>query len=158
MPDNTSRQKTPPSSRRIGLVGCVKQKLPQPQSAKNLYRSTLFTGRRSFVEQSCDEWWILSAEHGLVDPEDLLAPYDFTLNDATKEERRQWATRVFATIVQKIQPERGDIFEIHAGANYRDFGLTDALENLGCIIENPTKGMGIGKQLQFYQNSSGTKS
>ena len=158
MPDNTSRQKTPPSSRRIGLVGCVKKKLPQPQSAKNLYRSTLFTGRRSFVEQSCDEWWILSAEHGLVDPEDLLAPYDFTLNDATKEERRQWATRVFAAIVQKIQPERGDIFEIHAGANYRDFGLTDALENLGCIIENPTKGMGIGKQLQFYQNSSGTKS
>jgi len=150
--DLNSSKDSPPGSRRIGLVGCVKKKHHQPRPAKDLYQSPLFTGRRNFVEQSCDEWWILSAEHGLVNPNDLLAPYDVTLSNAGKEEKERWAARVVTAINQQIQPVRGDIFEIHAGANYRDFGLIDALENLGCTIENPTEKMQIGKQLKFYQN------
>jgi len=38
------------ASRRIGLVGCVKQKAMEPRAAKDLYVSTLFAGRRSFEE------------------------------------------------------------------------------------------------------------
>jgi len=51
--------------------------------AKDLYVSTLFFGRRSFVERSCGQWWILSAEHGLVHPDEVLGPYDVTLKDAS---------------------------------------------------------------------------
>jgi hypothetical protein len=67
------------SSVRIGLVGCVKTKLTHRASAEDLYTSPLFVGRRRYVEGSCDRWFILSAEHGLVTSARELEPYDETL-------------------------------------------------------------------------------
>lgn len=137
-------------SRRIGLVGCVKQKAADPRPAKDLYLSPLFSGRRSLVERTCDQWWILSAEHGLVHPDKELAPYDVTLKAMGRSVRREWSARVLAAIDERVRPAAGDIFEIHAGAEYRDFGLVVGLRARRCAVENPTKGMGIGKQLRFY--------
>jgi hypothetical protein len=138
------------SARRIGLVGCVKEKAGSPQPAKDLYVSTLFRGRRAYVERSCSEWWILSAEHGLVHPDDVLAPYDVTLKDASRPARRQWSRRVLDDIGRRVAPAVGDVFDIHAGAEYRDFGLMAGLSAMGCKVDLPTEGMPIGKQLQFY--------
>lgn len=39
-------------SARIGLVGCVKKKLPYEAAARDLYISNLFRGRRGYVEKS----------------------------------------------------------------------------------------------------------
>ncbi len=50
---------------RIGLVGCVKTKRSTPSLARDLYTSALFTGRRRYVEQSCDRWYVFSARHGV---------------------------------------------------------------------------------------------
>ena len=47
---------------RIGLVWCTKAKLSWAAPGRDLYApSALFRGRRSFVEQTCDKWFILSA-------------------------------------------------------------------------------------------------
>ena len=140
--------------RRIGLLGCVKAKAGEPRPAKDLYQSALFVGRRRFVERSCDEWWILSAHHGLVHPDAVLAPYDVTLKDAGREERRRWAAAVLTAVDQHIVPGPGEVFEFHAGAEYRDFGVTDGLRARGCEVENPTAGLGIGRQLQFYKQAN----
>ena len=140
--------------RRIGLVGCVKQKAEAPAPAKELYQSTLFLGRRRFVERTCDEWWILSAEHGLVHPDDLLAPYDLALKSLGQPARRRWSRDVIDPIDRRIGPQAGDVVEFHAGAEYRDFGVEAALVDQGCIIENPTAGMRIGSQLHFYAQQS----
>lgn len=142
--------------RRIGLVGCVKEKAGRPMPARDLYRSTLFIGRRRYVESSCDEWWILSAEHGLVHPADELTPYDVTLKDAGRAERRKWTARVLSSIDERVHPEPGDVFEIHAGAEYRDFGLVDGLRARGCLVEIPTDGLRIGDQLRFYKEATGS--
>ena len=63
------------------MVGCVKQKALTARPARDLYVSALFEGRRVFVERSCSEWWILSALHGLIHPDQVLEPYDVTLKD-----------------------------------------------------------------------------
>jgi len=139
--------------RRVGLVGCVKEKAAQPLPAKDLYVSTLFRGRRGFVERSCDQWWILSAAHGLINPDAVVAPYDVTLKDAGRSERRIWTQSVLAAIDHQVGLSRGDVVEIHAGSEYRDFGLVDGLEARGCEIVVPTEGMKIGRQLQFYKNA-----
>lgn len=60
--------------RRIGLVGCVKEKTNTPQPAAKLYTSPLFRGRVRYVERSCDSWSVLSALHGLVEPATVLDP------------------------------------------------------------------------------------
>jgi hypothetical protein len=143
----------PRVARRIGLVGCVKEKATTVQPARDLYVSTLFTGRRFYVGRSCDQWWILSAARGLVHPDDVLAPYDVTLKDARRVQRRSWTRSVLDAIDKQVQPEAGDVFELHAGAEYRDFGLVDGLRGRGCRVEIPTEGMRIGQQLRFYQHA-----
>jgi len=144
--------------RRIGLVGCVKEKSDTPRQARDLYVSTLFSGRRSYVERSCDEWWILSAAHGLVHPDSLLAPYDVTLKSASRSARRLWSERVLRAIEENIHPAPSDLFEIHGGSEYRNFGLLDGLRTRGCTIEIPTEGLTIGRQLQFYKKARDLKS
>lgn len=136
--------------RRIGLVGCVKQKRAGSAAAQDLYTSPLFVGRRRYVEKSCGQWWILSAEYGLVHPQDVIAWYDKTLKGASTYERRAWSGRILNAIDQRIHPTREDVVEIHAGSDYRDYGLVSGLRARGALVEIPTQGLTVGKQLQFY--------
>ena len=141
------------NARRVGLVGCVKAKRSWPAPARDLYTSALFAGRRRYVETSCDEWWILSAEHGLVDPDAKLAPYDRAMKDQPRQARRMWSQDVLAAIDRRIDPKPGTVFEFHAGTEYRDFGLVGGLQNRGCVVVVPTAHMGIGQQLHFYRDT-----
>jgi hypothetical protein len=131
----------------------VKEKASGRRPAKDLYLSPLFLGRKAFVEASCDEWWILSAKHHLVRPDRPLKSYNQTLKTASRAERREWASAVLAAIDAEIRPRAGDVFEIHLGAEYRDFGLVVDGCIRGCRVENPTAGLGIGQQLRFYQQA-----
>jgi len=112
---------------KIGLVGCVKSKLDHPAAAKDLYISDLFVGRRRYVERSCDQWFILSALHGLVRPSEVLNPYDLSLKSCGADERRAWSKRVLGQIQQQLGPIAGMKFEAHAGSEYLDFGLIEGL-------------------------------
>jgi hypothetical protein len=147
----------PGGPRRLGLIGCVKEKRSQPSKARDLYVSTLFVGRRRHVEFTCDFWWVLSAAHGLVDPDACLEPYDVTLKDQSRARRRAWSSSVLAAIDRHVVPRPGDIVEIHAGAEYRDFGLVEGLQARGCVVLVPTAHMPIGKQLQFYSQTPGPR-
>jgi hypothetical protein len=53
-------------------------------------------------------------------------------------------------IDNRVHPRIGDVFELHAGADYRLFGLEDGLRERGCSIENPTEGLKFGRQLALY--------
>lgn len=151
-----TRPRVEGSPRRIGLVGCVKTKASSAAPAQDVYLSPLFKGRRVYVEHSCDEWWVLSALHCLVSPFTVIDPYDVTLKGASTAEHRRWSTAVLASIVETIRPAPGDVFEFHAGADYRNFGLAQGLLDLGCRIENPTEGLAQGEQVSFYQSARWT--
>jgi hypothetical protein len=125
---------------RVGLVGCVKGKAKTGRAAEDLYTSTLFRGRRAYVEHSCDRWFILSALHGLVNPVAWLQPYDKSLDSASRAERREWSARVLKELACQVRNLALHSFEIHAGAPYRDFGLVGGLQAAGAIVE--TRGRG----------------
>lgn len=135
---------------RIGLVGCVKAKLSHSAPAQELYVSSLFRGRRDFVVRSCDRWFVLSALHGLVTPEQVLEPYDVSLVGASRVVRRGWAERVLRQIDDDIGAVSGFVIELHAGSDYRDFGLCAGLAQRGAELSNPTVGLSQGRQLAFY--------
>jgi hypothetical protein len=42
------------------------------RKAEGLYKATLLRGRRVSVERSGDQWWVLSAEHGLTHPDEKI--------------------------------------------------------------------------------------
>ncbi len=69
------------------LIGCVASKLPASAPAKDLYTSALWMKRRTYAEQSGGPWAILSAEHGLVQPDQVISPYDRYLEDESVEYR-----------------------------------------------------------------------
>jgi hypothetical protein len=131
----------------------VKSKLPHAAPAQDLYTSALFRGARCSVERSCDRWFILSAEHGLVKPVEVLEPYEKTLTTASPSERRLWSQRVLGELRQELGDMRGLAFEVHAGVAYADFGLTDGLEEAGAVVMLPLEGLGLGKRLAYYKRA-----
>ena len=137
-------------SKRVIILGCVKTKQRGKWPAKDLYTSPLFVGRRRFVEAGCDRWFILSALHGLLDPHQVIEPYEQCLVASGAAERRGWAERVLRSVDDVLGNVAGATFEIHAGATYRDFGLVDGLHRRGAEVVVPAAGLSQGQQLAFY--------
>lgn len=135
---------------RIGLVGCVKTKLDAPAPARDLYVSPLFRGRRECVERTCARWFILSALHGLVEPDELIEPYDLALSDVPRPDRRVWSDRVLQSLELALGPLAGGVFEIHAGDAYVGFGLGEGLQRRRATVERPLAGLPMGAQLAAY--------
>ena len=101
------------------------------------------------MEATGDRWYVLSAKYGLVDPAQVLAPYDETLNKMKIVERRAWASRVIGQMDQLTPSARNVV--VFAGLRYREF-LMEYLQLRG-TVEVPMKGLRIGKQLQWLKNS-----
>lgn len=137
---------------RVGLIGCVKTKQGHPAPAGDLYTSPLFLGRRRAVEGSCERWFVLSALHGLLRPDEVVEPYDLAMADVPRPKRRVWSADVLAALRRELGPLNGKTFEIHAGSDYADFGLADGLRADGAHVEQPTAGMPFGVQLAWYRD------
>jgi len=62
--------------------------------ARDLFLLELFRRYRAYAIADADRWYILSAKHGLLDPDQVIAPYECTLNAMSAQELRDSATRV----------------------------------------------------------------
>jgi len=101
----------------VGLVSCTKSKKKEPSLARELYMpSSLFQKERAYCERTYDEWYILSAKHGLLHPATLIDPYDVTLNRMRAKERRAWGARVWEQLQSLLPAE----LYFHGGARYRE--------------------------------------
>ncbi len=100
---------------------------------------------RRVVEEPGVSWFVLSAKHGLVRPEQVVEPYDQTLNELPVSERRAWARRVIGQM--EISLPQADRIVVFAGQKYREF-LMDWLR-ARATVETPLAHLGIGKQLQY---------
>ena len=132
--------------RRLFLVSCVKTKLPTPASAKNLYISDWFCKARACVESTGCRWRILSAQYGLVHPDEEIRPYEETLNTMPIAERRAWARDVLEAMDPCLVGVDTVVFL--AGARYREF-LEPALRERGVAVSVPMSGLSQGRQLAW---------
>lgn len=127
----------------IVLVACSATKERVRCPARLLYRSPLFALARQYAERLGGPWFVLSALHGLVEPEAPLDPYNRTLADLDPVGRQSWAHRVALELDRRF-PGRGRVVVL-AGALYRR-DLAPRLEALGFSISVPLEGLGIGQQ------------
>ena len=132
------------------LVGCVSEKLPAPGPARYLYASTLFRLRRAYAESLRLPWYILGAKYGIVDPEEIIAPYDTRLSDLSAPESRAWGGKVFTQLEATVGALCGRTFEFHAGKSYVET-VQPRLEAAGATVLWPLKGLRIGEQLHWYK-------
>ena len=133
------------------LVSCVSQKLAGPAPAKDLYTSSLFRKARSYAEAGGGPWFILSAKHGLLHPEEVIGPYNLTLNHMPAAQRRQWAAVVFSQLEPHLNGIESVVFL--AGQRYWEI-LKSMLEARGVDVRIPMEGLRIGEQLSWLNRNS----
>ena len=132
---------------RLVLIGCGKSKKRYALQARELYTGPLFVKRRGYAEASGEEWAILSALHGITKPEQVLRPYDKTLESAAAVQN------LAGLLAFQLRPEGAwshvTELEVHAGSLYREAVLR-AARKLSITMTVPFHGLSIGKQLQWY--------
>ncbi|WP_420462687.1 DUF6884 domain-containing protein [Candidatus Palauibacter sp.] len=134
------------------LVGCVKTKHEATSAAKDLYSSPLWRCRRAYAESLGCPWYILSAKHGLLDPDERIGYYNLALNDLRAEPRRAWSTRVLDELKSRVPSLRNKLIEIHAGATYVTYGLEQGLRDADATVHRPLAHIaGVGRQQAWYR-------
>ena len=165
LPASTGRVSTPPrptriapkrrstpdmgDARRLFLVSCVKTKRPTRAPAKELYVSAWFRKARDCVESTGCPWGILSAEYGLVHPDEEIRPYERTLNAMPVAERRAWAKEVLESMDPFLVGIDTVVF--FAGERYREF-LEPGLREWGVAVSVPMLGLSQGRQLAWLND------
>ena len=130
------------------LVSCVGKKRLTRAPARCLYTSGWFQKARTYVETTGRPWFILSAKHGLLDPETVIRPYNKTLNDARRAKRRLWAWKVLDRL--KAHLDGVDSVVVLAGKRYREV-LEPELLARGIDVCVPMRGLRIGEQLSWLK-------
>jgi hypothetical protein len=132
----------------VGLVGCGKAKRATKAKARALYTSPAFRMALQVAEDRCDETLILSAEHGVVELDQEIAPYDKTLSKMRKPERQAWIAKVQASLKRRFETRRVR-YLVLAGAAY-----AAAVTGLGCDVEEPMRGMGTGQRMAWLSQQT----
>lgn len=143
---NTEPEETVDLKNALVLVSCVKSKLDYAAPARDLYISHWFSLARDQVELGNADWFILSSRYGLIEPNQIIAPYEFTLNSLGVAERRAWAADVLARLLPIAKNYRQVV--IFAGQRYREF-LVGPLKDLGLDVTVPMEGLRLGEQLSW---------
>jgi cytoplasmic iron level regulating protein YaaA (DUF328/UPF0246 family) len=135
----------------VFFVSCVAGKKDTASPAGELYTSTLFRLARAYIQKTGAPWFILSAEHGLLSPNDVIEPYDKTLNSMGVAERRAWAEHVIRQMTDTL-PDADEAI-IFAGSRYREH-LVPWLKHRYERVTVPMEGLRIGEQLSWLSRVS----
>jgi hypothetical protein len=136
------------------LLGSVKLKASSPQMARDLYVSDLFGKRRGYADQRGLPWFVLSAKHGLLRPDELVAPYDVELKALPASYRSAWGAWVIERLRQELGALEGLRLEVHAGDAYVQ-ALVEPSTSAGATLIRPLQGLRQGGQLAWYLSHSG---
>ena len=155
---NTLRDKTkrtpqptkPPT--RIVLISCSKSKLNKPAPARELYTGTLFKKAVAWAERHGYEWFVISALHGLVTPNQTIAPYNYSLKDRRgSRERESWAYLAISAHLTNHIAKGSHVFLIMPEL-YRRF-IQYELNRQSMTYTNPLQHLAIGQQMRWLDNN-----
>lgn len=133
--------------RTIVLISCVSKKKNYSTIAEDLYESALFKYSLKYAKMlNPDRIYILSALYGLVELDQILEPYNATINKMKNTEIRSWSKKVLRKMIDKGLDFENDSFVFLAGNKYREH-LLKHIKNYSI----PLLGLTIGKQLQFLK-------
>lgn len=135
------------------VIGCGKSKLAVKAPAKDLYTGSLFRAARRYAEAKGGPWAILSAEHGLVLPNTVLAPYDRQLK-LKGGVLRSWALQAATRCTQLVSQMEGTfLVEVLAGHPYA-WPFRNELHWMGVESTEPLEGLGLGLRLQWLKRAT----
>lgn len=133
----------------IVFISCVKKKKNYECVATELYDSDFFKKSLKYALKLSNNVYILLAKYGLVELNQIISPYERTLNNMNKKERMQWAEKVHNQMILKNIDFNENVVWL-CGKKYREFLMKYFLNN-----ETPLNNLGIGKQLKYMKEQIG---
>lgn len=129
----------------IVFLSCGKTKAKHTCKASEMYQGDLFKKSFEYAKSlKPRKIYILSAKYKLLELDDVISPYELTLNTMNKQQQKKWAYDVYSQLKAK-----GQNFEEEAiflcGENYRKY-LSQVFKN----SKAPLQGVSFGNQLKFY--------
>ncbi len=136
--------------RTVVLISCVSRKLKYAAKAQDLYVSSLFKLSYRYAGLLAPDFiFILSAKHGLISSDDIIAPYNMTLNDMKEKKVKEGRDEVLTELARRADLEQ-DRFVFLAGKKYRKY-LLPHIRN----YEIPLQHLRIGEQLSWLKRKVG---
>ena len=128
----------------IIFLPCVKTKKSFKTEARNLYDSPYFNKLLSYAKSlNPDNIYILSAKYYVLEPEDIIEPYNKTLKNFSERKKKLWAYEVYKELKEKeVDFDEKSLFLV--GKDYRKY-----LVKLFSDSRTPLEGLGYGEQLHF---------
>lgn len=133
---------------KIGLLATARKKSTKPAPVIEFYNSPLFRKSVQYARQNYERLYFYNAKDGLLLPERVMEPYDVSIKSFPLDKKKQWAHSVIDELQGYESPRECMIF-LHGGFVYRKF-LQPELEDYGFEFTVPLQGLGIGKQLSWY--------
>jgi hypothetical protein len=134
---------------RIALLAAPKrQRGTLCRAAEQFDPSPVFRRGRDFCSRLYDEWYILSAAHGLLAPHRVIGPGELSFHQLNAECRAAWGSNVASMLrerqTQMVMPVT---FVIYASQLYADVLLRTAPD---LVFERPLAGMSLSERLRWY--------
>jgi hypothetical protein len=104
-------------SGRVVLIGSAGAVAANPLPVAQLFESAGFARARDHAVRSGHPWFVLTAKHGLLDPDDVVAPFDVQLGDRSISYRNAWGEWVVAQLGDRVLLE-GVTVEVHGGVDF----------------------------------------
>jgi hypothetical protein len=120
------------------VVGSSGAAAAEPLPAAALFQSDGFRRSRDHAVRSGLPWFVLTAKHGLLDPDDVISPFDVDLGDQSATYRTAWGEWVAAQLGDRVQL-RGVTVEVHGGVDFAQ-PLRQPLARRGAALEIPLPG------------------
>ena len=123
---------------RVVLVGSSGAVAGSPRPARELFESDGFARAREHALRSGRRWFVLSAKHGLLDPHDVVGPFDVLFGDQPAGYRAAWAEWVVVQLADRVRLP-GTTVEVHGGVDFAQ-ALKAPLARRGARTEIPLPG------------------
>lgn len=132
----------------IVFLSCSKTKSSCTCKATEMYQGDLFKKSLEYAKKlKPRKIYILSAKYKVLELEDIISPYNLTLNTMSKHQQKKWAYDCFLQLKAKGQDFNEEAIFL-CGENYRKY-LLQLFKN----SKAPLQGVSFGNQLKFYKKS-----
>ena len=129
----------------IVFLSCGKTKAKYTCKAFEMYQGELFKKSFEYAKSlNPRKIYILSAKYKLLELNDIISPYELTLNKMNKQQQKKWAYDCYLQLKAKGQDFNEEAIFL-CGENYRKY-LSQVFKN----AKAPLQGVSFGNQLKFY--------
>ncbi|MCC6930741.1 MAG: hypothetical protein IT359_17255 [Gemmatimonadaceae bacterium] len=132
----------------MALVSCTGPALSHPSRARDHFTSPLFRELCTYANREAGRWLLLSAGHGVVEPDAVITPVTSVIGRKDTAARRTWT----ALVIEQLAPRLTGVERILllANARSREY-LLDYLQLEGRTVLVPLEGLSLGQQLQWLR-------